>query len=459
MQNTSEVQEKYTTKMAREWLWLAVLSLGVAGIYSILLVLGRAPVFQGNFLGVKNFFSVALVAHVDLSVLVWFIGMSLLLMVQVFARSTQHWLLQYSQRAVWLCIAASALCMALAPWATPAEVIKSNYVPVLANPVFYLGLGLLFAGVGIAILLSFLHFWLPAAPQKPTHIFGVPFATMQVAAHSMGGVLLLAMVAQILTAPQVQAQFGKEIFFEQLFWASGHILQFLYTQLVMVCWLILAAALGWSTLVEHRFMRSLLWLNLAAATLGLLAFAKFPVIDAEFTSYFTDHMRHYGGIASGLMAVILLVTMGLKLDTFARHLVAWTGLLVSILLFGFGGGLGFAIAGANVTIPAHYHGAIVAVTLATMGAVYALLQQFGAAFDAHSRLAQVQLWLYAVGQLMHVGGLAWSGGYGVLRKTPGGLDAMPAAVKVAMGIMGLGGLLAIIGGLIFVVLVVKALRK
>ncbi len=60
--------------------------------------------------------------------------------------------------------------------------------------------------------------------------------------------------------------------------------------------------------------------------------------------------------------------------------------------------------------------------------------------------------------MMHILGLAWSGGYGVQRKTAGsaqGLDNLPEIAGMAM--MGLGGLIAIIGGLIFVVVTIKAM--
>ena len=60
-----------------------------------------------------------------------------------------------------------------------------------------------------------------------------------------------------------------------------------------------------------------------------------------------------------------------------------------------------------------------------------------------------------VGQLLHVAGLALAGGYGVLRKTPGGDIALSA--KIYMGMVGGGGLVAIIGGLMFVYICVKNL--
>ena len=45
--------------------------------------------------------------------------------------------------------------------------------------------------------------------------------------------------------------------------------------------------------------------------------------------------------------------------------------------FGIGGLIGFLISGSNVTIPAHYHGSIVGVTLALMGVCYLLLPKLG----------------------------------------------------------------------------------
>jgi glucose dehydrogenase len=52
---------------------------------------------------------------------------------------------------------------------------------------------------------------------------------------------------------------------------------------------------------------------------------------------------------------------------------------------------------------------------------------------------------------MHILGLAWSGGYGVQRKVAGAeqvLVSLPQ--KIGMGMMGLGGLIAVIGGVMFV---------
>ena len=127
------------------------------------------------------------------------------------------------------------------------------------------------------------------------------------------------------------------------------------------------------------------------------------------------------------------------------------------MLFGAGGSIGFVIHGSDVTIPAHYHGCIVGVTLALMGLTYLLLPRLGYR-EANRRWAARQPYLYGFGQLLHVTGLLWSGGYGVQRKVSGGEQVLRSAGEIAgMGVMGLGGLIAVAGGLLFVVLVLHAM--
>jgi heme/copper-type cytochrome/quinol oxidase subunit 1 len=115
------------------------------------------------------------------------------------------------------------------------------------------------------------------------------------------------------------------------------------------------------------------------------------------------------------------------------------------------------IQGSDVTVPAHYHGSIVAVTLAYMGVTYHLLPRLGFR-EPRGRLTVWQPWIYSTGQLLHVIGLAWSGGYGVQRKTAGEAQLLDGIEKIAgMGLMGLGGMIAVIGGVLFLVIVFSAM--
>jgi heme/copper-type cytochrome/quinol oxidase subunit 1 len=157
------------------------------------------------------------------------------------------------------------------------------------------------------------------------------------------------------------------------------------------------------------------------------------------------------------LAVVLSLLPPAPLSATARPLRS--ALVASMLLFAAGGVIGMLISGNNVKIPAHYHGCIVGVTLALMGLVYLLLPQLGYGAP-QGRLATLQPALYGAGQLMHITGLVWSGGYGVQRKVAGAEQMLRSTAEVAgMGLMGLGGLVAIIGGLLFVVVVISALRN
>jgi heme/copper-type cytochrome/quinol oxidase subunit 1 len=96
------------------------------------------------------------------------------------------------------------------------------------------------------------------------------------------------------------------------------------------------------------------------------------------------------------------------------------------------------------------------VTLALMGLTYHLLPTLGLGRPT-GWMARSQPWIYGGGQLLHIGGLAVSGAMGIQRKTAGaaqGLDTWQA--KASMGVMGIGGLLAVIGGVLFVLVVLRA---
>ena len=198
--------------------------------------------------------------------------------------------------------------------------------------------------------------------------------------------------------------------------------------------------------------------------IGLVSVFATPVIYLAYDIVSVEHYRLQTWlmrIGGGLAILPFGAAMVHALATAPRASVEQRPLRLalgwSLLLFGAGGLIGFAIQGSDVRIPAHYHGSIVGVTLAFMGLSYHLLPRLG--FGAVApRWAGRQLWLYAGGQFTHVAGLAWSGGYGVQRKVAGADQVLRGAEQViAMGLMGLGGLVAIVGGMLFVVLALKAM--
>lgn len=100
---------------------------------------------------------------------------------------------------------------------------------------------------------------------------------------------------------------------------------------------------------------------------------------------------------------------------------------------------------------AHYHAVIGGVNIGLMALFAAqVLPVLGRGFG-NARSVRWFLGLYFTGQLVHSLGLYAAGTLGVARKTAGVEQGLDSMVKIAaMSVMGLGGLIAVIGGVMFV---------
>jgi len=434
-------------RLAVGWLLLALASLLASGFFSVLLVLARAP-WTKDALGVADLFHVALVVHVDLSVLVWFAAFAGVL-----------WSLACSPRfadAGWAALAlaaAGALVMSAAPFAGAGRPIMANYIPVLDEPVFLAGLALFGAGGALLVARSMLA-------VQPV---GIRISGAGALRFGLNAALVSAAVALIAFGwswLEVPPRLDGKAFYELLFWGGGHVLQFTWTLLMFVAWLWLAQACGAGLPLSPRVAVLLFGVGLVAAFLTPVVYLAYEVGSVEHHRRLTWLMRFGGGLAIlpfGLALLVALARRGLPPPE-QRPLHA--ALLASLALFGTGGVIGALIHASNdVMVPAHYHGSIVGVTLAFMGLTYLLLPALGFGTPA-PRAAALQPWLYGGGQLLHVAGLLWSGGYGVQRKVAGAAQALRTPEEIAaMGLMGLGGLIAVCGGLMFLVIVLRSLAR
>ncbi len=433
-------------RLALGWLALGIAALAASGILAVLLVLSRTPGLAQLF-PVADFFHAALVAHVDLSVLVWFLAFGGTLWS---LNSTPLFL-----PAGWVALGLAALgtaAMAIAPFAggTP---IMANYVPVLDAPAFLAGLALF--GLGILLLVARGLFASPLVGMRLDGAGALRFG--------LNGAIVATAVALLAFGwswAAVPGNLDAKAYYELLFWGGGHVLQFTWTLLLLVAWLLLADAIGARVPLSPRVATLLFGIGLAAVFATPVIFLAFDVTSVEHHRLQTWLMRFGGGLAiTPVAAAVTWALLGTRRprprpDPHARPLHA--ALVASIVLFGVGGLIGFAIQGSNVRIPAHYHGCIVGVTIALMGVTYWLLPRLGFAAPP-PRLATWQAWLYGGGQLMHIAGLVWSGGYGVQRKVADGVMAERSLEQVAgMGLMGLGGFIAIVGGMLFVAVVIFA---
>jgi hypothetical protein len=428
------------------WLALGILALVAAGILSVLLVVSRTPVLQ-NVFRLADFFRVALVVHVDLSVLVWFLAFAGVL-----------WTLNGTRRGLSTgrlalgLAAAGTVVIALAPFVGQGRPVMANYIPVLRDPWFLAGLVTFAAGIAILVLRG-----MATAPRVGIRLDGAGALRFGLNASLVS--TAVALIAFAWSYRAVPSALDPAAYYELLFWGGGHVLQFTWTLLMLVAWLALADATGARVPLSPRVTTLLFGIGLAAAFITPAIYLAYDVSSVEHHRLLTWLMQFGGGLAIPPVAVAVLWACFRRGRVERDQGPLRAALLTSIALFGVGGIIGFFIHGSNVKIPAHYHGSIIGVTIALMGLAYLLLPVLGFARPS-ARLATLQPYLYGGGQLLHVIGLVWSGGYGVQRKVAGSEQMLRTTQEVlGMGLMGLGGFIAVGGGVLFLFVVLQAIYR
>ena len=431
--------------LATGWLLLGTGALVASGLFSVLLVLSRTPGVN-KLVPVADLFHVCLVVHVDLSVLVWFAAFAGLLWALIGPSS--------ATMVRWCALASccvGTVLIASAPFAQTATPIMANYIPVLDGSWFLTGLAFLAIGLGVEVATTLI-----SAQPLGARLDGTAALRLGLLAAAFSAAV--ALFAFWWSWQALPSGLEGKAYYELLFWGGGHVLQFTWTLLTLVAWLWLADAIGATVPLSPRVSLLLFGLALVLVFCTPFVYIAYDVTSLEHRRLLTWMMRAGGGLAIlpvSLAAVLAVWERG-TVRAEARPLRA--ALIMSLVLFAAGGLIGSAINGSDVRIPAHYHGCIVGVTLGFMGLAYHLLPRLG--FRAPtSRLTLLQPYVYGIGQLLHIGGLVWSGGYGVQRKVAGAAQVLGSVQEVAgMALMGLGGLIAIVGGLLFVVVVIGCLH-
>ncbi len=432
-------------KLACGWLWLGIASLVGAGLFAILLVLARTPYVQDIFPWV-DFFHTALVVHVDLSVLLWFMAFAGVL-----------WSLNSSSRFVamgWLALVLAvggATVIVLSPFIAVGEPLMSNYVPVIQSTFFFSGLIAFAVGIAVLVLRSLIA--VPAAD-----LWRGGEGAIRVGFYAASIATLFALIAFGWSYVIIADNFDSTQYYDFLFWGGGHVLQFTYSLLMLAGWLWLADACGAKIPLTPRVASILLILGLLPVFYVPVIYLTFAGEMGDYMVQFTQLMKVGGAFAPVPIGLAILYGMGARGGA-AETSPQRAALLSSIVLFAFGGGISLMIGDSNTIITAHYHGTGGAISLAFMGLALHLLPGLGYR-KPDLKWAALMPYVYGAGQLLHIIGLLWSGGYGVQRKVAGAAQGLHGFAQTAgMGLMGLGGLIAVVGGIMFLVVVFKTARR
>jgi len=227
---------------------------------------------------------------------------------------------------------------------------------------------------------------------------------------------------------------------------------------MLAAWMWLATASGIRLRLPPRVSSLLFTLALFAVAFTPIAFLSTNLASVDFQQWFTVHMRIGGAAATLPLGLVVLWSLFGAPPAEAEERPLRNALHLSILLFTLGGVLGYMLRGSNTLVTAHYHSVTGAVTLAFMALVYEILPHLGFSRPP-ARLARIQVFSYGIGQMLHVLGLAWAGGYGAQRKVGGSSEVLDNIEQVlGMSLMGMGGLVATVGGVLFLYIVLRAMR-
>ncbi len=430
------------------WAWSAVAigALAIAGVFAALLAISRIPGVETIFPWPLEFFRKGLVIHVIFSFVVWFLAVFGALLQLAAGQSAQREI-----RHAWLGkLAVMGMAAAFPLLFIPAlmdrgEPTLNNYIPVIIDPLYYAGLAVMAVSMTLAVTRLFLN--------RPTLSASTPLAAPMAGA---GVIFLVALVCFGLAFGELAGQSPSYTFNEELFWGGGHILQFLNTLLMLVGWSILATSASGRPVPGRAVMLTATALLVLSAFAGPLFYGVYEPFSAAQTDAFTN-LQYALAVPPVLVAVGALAWIRRPLP-WAKP--AFLCLVASMAVFGAGGILGLFVDGADTRTPAHYHGVIAGVSLVFMGLFYEVFLPVLGRPLARGKTIYAQIWLFAGGQFAACIGLFLAGGFGAPRKTAGDAQGLEGIGAIAgMTLNGVGALFAVIGGILFIWLVAKALLR
>ncbi|MDP6565226.1 MAG: cbb3-type cytochrome c oxidase subunit I [Alphaproteobacteria bacterium] len=464
---------------------VAVVFLAVGGFFGLLVALTRWPAVH---LLPADWFYLLLTAHGADVLLFWIIFFEMAVL--YFASAILLNCRLAAPKFAWLgfiLMLVGAIVANVAVLQGESSVMFTSYVPMQAAPHFYLGL-ILFA-VG-ALIGCFVFFGtLVIAKEEGTYQGSIPLVTFGAVTAAIIAVFTIASGAIILI-PTFLWSVGyishiDPLMYKVVWWAMGHSSQQINVSAQVAIWYAIAAMLlGAKPLSEKvsrmAFLMYILFLQLASAHHLLVE----PGISSEWKIFNTSYALYLAVLGSMIHGMSIPGAMeaaqrkrGLTNGAFEwLRKAPWgnpafSGTVFSIGIFGFLGGISGVVMGTEqlnlimhntLYVPGHFHATVVGgTTLAFMAITYLLVPLIFRKEIMLKKVAQWQPYVFGIGiagiSLFMMG----AGTLGVSRRhwDIGFSDAAmsfdyPAMAFAMMTMNGIAGVLATVGGLMFVIVIV-----
>lgn len=462
----------------------------IAGVLALLVGLTRWQAV--HLLGAEAFY-MTLTAHGLNALLFWIIFFEMAIL--YFASSTLLRCRLATPGIAWLgflLMLIGAIMTNVAIFQGNSSVMMTSYMPLKAAPHFYLGLILFAVGalIGCFIFLG----TLVVARNERTYQGSIPLVTFGALTAAIIAIFTIATGAAILIPTLLWSagliDYVDPLVYRVFWWGMGHSSQQINVSAHVSVWYAVAAlAFGARPMSEKvsrtAFLLYILFLQLASAHHLLVD----PGISSTWKIFNTSYAMYLAVLASLIHGLTVpgSIEVAQRKKGLTNGLFEWlrkapwgnpvfSGVFLSIIIFGFVGGITGVVMGTEqvnliihntIYVPGHFHATVaVGTTLTFMALTYFLIPVLFRRKMILPGLAKIQPYLFSAGMMLLILFMLGAGTLGVPRRhwdssfpsTISGLSfEYPGTAEMMMTVVGIGAILAVLGGAAYLLITVGSL--
>jgi cytochrome c oxidase subunit 1 len=371
-----------------------------------------------------------------------------------------------------------------------SSVMFTSYVPMPAEPLFYLSL-ILFA-VG-ALIGCFVFFGtLVVARDERTYEGSIPLVTFGALTAAIIAVFTIASGAIILIPTFLWSvgliTYIDPIMYKVVWWAFGHSSQQINVSAHVAVWYAIAAIVFGAKPMSEKvsrgaFLLYILFLQLASAHHLLVE----PGLSSTWKIFNTSYAMYLAVLASMIHGLTVpgSIEVAQRTKGLNKGLFEWirkapwgnpvfSGMFMSLVGFGFLGGISGVVMGTEqiniiihntIYVPGHFHATVVVGTsLAFMALTYFLIPVLFRREVIWKGLAKWQPYIFGIGMSVFSLVMMGAGTLGVQRRhwdmafTGAVMNyEYPGSAYLMMGLVGISGVIAAVGGAIYILITVGSI--
>ena len=465
-----------------------VVALLIAGIMALGVVLTR---WQEVHLLPADLFYQVLTSHGINALIFWIIFFEIAVM--YFASSVLLRTRLASPRWAWagfILMVIGAVMNNVAVLQGNSSVMMTSYVPMQAEPHFYLGLILFAVGalIGCFVFLG----TLVIAKEDKTYDGSIPLVTFGALTACIIAIFTIACGAIILV-PTFLWSIGyinhiDAEMYRVIWWGLGHSSQQINVAAHVSIWYLIIGVLFNARPMSEKVSRSafllyIFFLQLASAHHILVD----PGISSEWKVFNTSYAMYLAVLASMIHGLTIPGAMEVaqRGKGLTKGLFEWlrkapwgnpvfSGFFISLFTFGFIGGITGVVMGTEqinliihntIYVPAHFHATVVTgTTLTFMALTYLLIPLLFRRAIVMPWMAKLQPYVFGGGMTMMILFMLGAGTLGVSRRhwdmdfTGAALSfEYPGTAYMMMAVGAIGGVLGVVGGVMFLLVTLSSL--